>query len=253
MDNGREQNERDDVIRLTREEAMGDHVEDLLRRQRSMRGEPGITLDRKGPWFYQNWFVFGLAGMLAALFMWAVFEPYYNDYLYIQGPVENLNLEEPLFAGNGFEFIQPDLGGKGWIQVRGEKIWLFSNTRGISNGETRYLRPEQLGMSSEVGAYVEYLEIPNGTGLALAHFIDLTPSTPPPSRALQSFSSQERRQGCIRFYSVSMSGRVHRTCRGCGRRTGMPPATTSHTRRFDRIFSRAGGWNRFSDPFKHPL
>jgi hypothetical protein len=39
-------------------------VDDLLNRQASLRGEQGMTANRKRKWYYQNWFVFMLAGLL---------------------------------------------------------------------------------------------------------------------------------------------------------------------------------------------
>ena len=35
----------DGVIRISREEATSSHVDDLLKRQMSLRGEPGVTRD----------------------------------------------------------------------------------------------------------------------------------------------------------------------------------------------------------------
>src|SRR6185312_11315420 len=85
------------TIRISKDEALSTHVDDMLKRQMSMRGDPGVTRDRRRSWFYQNWFVFGLVGLIGAVVAWAVLEPMFSDYLYIQGPVtatsdfENVN------------------------------------------------------------------------------------------------------------------------------------------------------------------
>jgi hypothetical protein len=69
------------VIRITREEAIDPHVDDMLKRQMSLRGEPGVTRDRGRKWFYQNWFIFMLVGTLGALAAWAILEPVFDDML----------------------------------------------------------------------------------------------------------------------------------------------------------------------------
>ena len=79
-----------DVLRITRDEAYSEHVEDLLKRQMSLRGEGGIARDRKGRWYYQNWFIFMVAGILGSLAGWALLEPYFDDNYYIQGPIQEL-------------------------------------------------------------------------------------------------------------------------------------------------------------------
>ena len=55
-----------DRIRITRDEAMSSHVDDLIKRQRSLRGE-GVTRDRGRRWYYQNWVVFMMVGCVAAM------------------------------------------------------------------------------------------------------------------------------------------------------------------------------------------
>ena len=53
-------------IRITPEEANSPHVDDLLSRQASLRGEGGISRTSKGKWYLQNWFIFMIAGALGA-------------------------------------------------------------------------------------------------------------------------------------------------------------------------------------------
>ena len=54
------------TICITETEAHSSHVDDLLRRQASLRGEPGIR-DSGRKWYYQNWFILMFAGLIAAV------------------------------------------------------------------------------------------------------------------------------------------------------------------------------------------
>ncbi len=55
------------TIRITREEALSSHVDDLLQRQRSLRGEGAMQHAPGRRWYYQNWFIFMMVGGIAAL------------------------------------------------------------------------------------------------------------------------------------------------------------------------------------------
>ena len=94
-----------EVIRISPADLASAHVDDLLKRQASLRGERGITASRKHKWYYRNWFVFMLAGMIAALAAWGILEPYFNDLLYLQGKVQEIEINEAptsriVFDGN---------------------------------------------------------------------------------------------------------------------------------------------------------
>lgn len=82
-----------DRITITREDALDTHVDDLLKRQASMRGEGGITRAKR-VWFLQNWFIFGVVGLLAALAAWGILTPYYDDTIYIQGTIDAIQTPE---------------------------------------------------------------------------------------------------------------------------------------------------------------
>src|SRR5215475_10067247 len=81
------------TIRITKEEATSSQVDDFLKRQMSMRGDPGVTRDRTRKWYYQSWFVFMIVGGLGAFLAWAIIEPIFDDMPYIQGPISDINLE----------------------------------------------------------------------------------------------------------------------------------------------------------------
>src|SRR2546423_12697554 len=82
---------QNDVIRITADDAASPHVDDMLKRQASLRGEQGIARDRGRKWYYQNWFVFMIAGALAALCGYALLNPYFDEHLYVQGPVASID------------------------------------------------------------------------------------------------------------------------------------------------------------------
>src|SRR5947209_1130384 len=114
-------------IKITRDEALGGHVDDMLKRQMSLRGETGINRDRGRRWYYQNWFVFTLAGLAAAAAAWALVEPFMEDCLHIQGKITAIDTT-PSTSG---------LPIQGSITVNKDKVFLLDNTRylGKKRGE----------------------------------------------------------------------------------------------------------------------
>src|SRR6185503_18187673 len=121
-----------DVIRITREEAESTHVDDLLKRQMSLRGDPGVTRDRRRAWYYQNWFVFMLVGCLAAIGAWAIIEPFFDDEQYWQGVVEDVKPDDaimPWVLSKQKEVSAKLFEGDGSITVRGQKIFFLPRTK----------------------------------------------------------------------------------------------------------------------------
>ena|SRR5688572_14754019 len=119
----------DGVIRITKEEATSSHVDDLLKRQMSLRGEAGVTRDQGRKWYYQGWLVLSLVGTIGALLAWGLLEPYFDDLLYIQGPVSaidpGLELPRELLKDDSFPYGSPSAE----ITIKGEKIWVFRSTK----------------------------------------------------------------------------------------------------------------------------
>src|SRR3954454_24795869 len=87
MSNLHSHTESSDLIRITPEDAANTHVDDLLRRHASLRVDRGITRDRARKWYYQNWFVFMIAGAAAAILAYALIDPYFDEHIYISGTV----------------------------------------------------------------------------------------------------------------------------------------------------------------------
>jgi hypothetical protein len=179
----------DSVIRISREEATSTHVDDLLKRQMSMRGEPGVTRDYGRRWYYQNWFVLLIVGLVAAIAAWAILEPFFNDTLYFQGRIDKVGSASlPLERGTRktLEF-NPD--GMPWVQIKGEQIWLMDQTSVLrSDGSRKRLRPEDLREGDTIGLYAEYLPVPS-EDLALAIYVVRDP--PPQARSEAALSLRQ--------------------------------------------------------------
>jgi hypothetical protein len=172
------------VIRITPEDLAAPHVDDLLKRQASLRGERGITADRRRKWYYRNWFIFMIAGLLGAGMAWAALEPHFNDFIYLQGPIQEINLlpapSRTLDIGWGvtFEFdADIDVRVLGDVRIQGSRVVLLTATKPYGQGASPKDRfqPESLKVGQELGVYVEALTLPQGPPLALALFVDSAP------------------------------------------------------------------------------
>ncbi|MBN1673662.1 MAG: FHA domain-containing protein [Kiritimatiellae bacterium] len=178
-------------IRITRDEAMSAHVDDLLKRQKSLLGESGID---HGPrhWYYRSWFVLMLVGAMAAFGAWALSEPFFDDTPYLQGTIEAMDLDAaiPTRITIGEQVVDLDLKGRGWIQVRNEKIWLLDGTRDILADETTALLDRAaLQRGQEVGVHAHYQEFAEQS-LAVARFVLTSPPPDPPAKASFSLRRQ---------------------------------------------------------------
>jgi hypothetical protein len=180
---------RKDFIRITREEAMSAHVEDLIKRQMSLRGEGGVTRDRGRRWYYQNWFIFMVTGWVAAFAAWAILEPFFDDIPYVQGAVEQVNLSDslPTRFGSGNEVFELRMTPRGSIQIRNQKVWLLTETKAINaDGSISALDPSTLQAGQQVGVYAEFVQA-GAEDVALAFYVVTSPPEPPPAKALLTF------------------------------------------------------------------
>ncbi len=153
-----------EVIRISKEEATCSHVDDLLKRQMSLRGEPGVTRDRGKKWYYQNWLVLMVVGELGAFTAWAIIEPFFDDHLYLQGAITGIDVDR-------------DQGLFAKVKIRGETIYVLSTTREIEkDGKKHRLDPDSLRVGESIGVYVSYVEAKGQTeGLPVASFIVRSP------------------------------------------------------------------------------
>jgi hypothetical protein len=138
----------DATIRITASEAASSHVDDLLRRQASLRGETGISRDKGRRWYYQNWFILMLAGMVAAFLGWAMIEPFFSDATYIEGTVQKIELSH-----DGGQIL-------GRVTVGKQAYLLLTASRTKSPaGKWELFEMDDIRVGQHVGIYAE---IPEG-------------------------------------------------------------------------------------------
>jgi hypothetical protein len=177
----------DEPISISKDEANSRHVDDLIKRQMSLRGE-GITAEPVRRWYYQNWLLFLFVGALFAGIGWMIIEPWFDDYHYTQGPVEAINLDEGLPPVPGDD--QHQIMGQGSVTVRGQKVWLYPFMKELENGRARAtFDPETLKVGQEIGLETKYYS-GGRDDLAIAHFIDLHPKSPAKGKALTPLRDQ---------------------------------------------------------------
>ncbi len=198
----------DDVIRVTRDEALSPRVDDLLKRQMSLRGEPGITRDGKRRWWYQNWLIFGIAGALAAFAAWAVIEPWFEDLLYFQGAAEKVDVVDRRFGpGEQSAFEQAlDLNLVGYVEIRGEQIWFVEESKiYTAEGEVKPLDLTQVIVGDEIGVYAEFVDW-NADSFGLANYLVLNPPPQPADagqRTLRQLSARQTAGSLLLFPVVA--------------------------------------------------
>lgn len=201
-------NDPDGVIRITKEEATSSHVDDLLKRQMSLRGEPGVTRDRGRKWYYQNWLVFMVVGALGAILAWAILEPYFDDFLYLQGPVSAVDPADPMpqRLAHGDLALELRVSGRGSFTLNGQKIYLLREAREIlPDGGRKNFDLASLESGEIVGVYVKYLGF-RGQSLAVAGFVVRSPAPQSPKRArmtLEQLHARSQAAGFLLFPLVA--------------------------------------------------
>lgn len=192
-------------IRITKEEANSSHVDDLLKRQMSLRGEAGVTRDHARKWFYQTWFVLLIVGTLGAVAAWACLEPFFDDMLYIQGPITAINLEEemPRVSGKESELAQYRKAVAGSITIKEEQIFLLGGTREIGGKKSRRLDLNSLKVGDTVGVHLEY-ERSMDKDLAVAFYLERNPKPQSEKMAAMTLDDLQRRSSTanLLFFAV---------------------------------------------------
>lgn len=180
---------QDPVIRITAEDAASPHVDDLLKRQASLRGETGIQADRRRRWYYSNWFIFSLAGMLGAFAAWASLEWALDDLLYVRGTVREINTLEAALRGElqarGVIDAEMDEVGEipgGMIMLDDQEVIIMPGARplGATDRDAAF-DLATLSVGDEVGVYVQCapsFDDPDEM-LAFAVFVDVNPPPAP--------------------------------------------------------------------------
>ncbi len=183
------------MIRITRDEAMSSHVDDLLQRQRSLRGDASGHRVHGRRWYYQNWLVFMLVGGLASLAAWALLEPFFDDLLIVQGVVTDLSPDDVPddVVLPGGQFLQICLPTRGSFSIDGQKLWLLEQTYRLEpNGGTTLLEPNDVQPGKQLSVYVEYQLLGNEE-MAIARLIDVHPPEKPPAKASLNLRKQQAR------------------------------------------------------------
>lgn len=192
----------EEPIVITTDEANSTHVDDLLKRQMSLRGE-GVATEPAKRWYYRNWLLFMIVGAIAAIVAWAIIEPLFDDYLYIQGPITAMgdNILGPREASAAADEVRAL--GEGWVKIREQQIWLAPGLRQISHRRARTLFDRStLREGQQVGLYTKYYAGERNE-LALAYFIDPAPASPARGKALESLADQSARNNTTSFLIFS--------------------------------------------------
>lgn len=176
------------VVKLTQQELMSSHVDDLLNRQSSLRGESGVARAQRG-WYYRNWFVFLVVGAIAAILAWGLLEPYFDDTFYVQGKIESVDTQTPMPRRIMDEDVSVELRcrGCGWIVIRNQKIWLVKGLRDLQTKKN--VNIEELRPGREIGIYVRTASI-GETSIAIGRFLVGAPPCPAPAKGLLSIERQ---------------------------------------------------------------
>jgi hypothetical protein len=159
MSNLHSQTDSPDLIRITPEDAASTHVDDLLRRHASLRGERGIARDRARKWYYQNWFVFMIAGTSAALLAYGLIDPYFDEHIYISGVVSAVEMNPTKTLQLQHEETQTELGPDHFItaNVGTHPVAFFGGTRWKQpDGKYGDFGAELLKDGQNLGVYTDY-------------------------------------------------------------------------------------------------
>jgi hypothetical protein len=186
-------NDADNLIRISQDDVASTHVDDMLKRQMSMRGDPGVSRDRNHVWYYQNWFILGVVGMFGAIVAWAILEPIFDDYLYIQGKITSVGDSSAISHARGNDSDLQDRS-TGSVIVNGETILLLPETKEIrADKSVSLLDPDSLKVGDEAGFYVEYFENAEGK-FSAAGFAVRSPPPQSPSAAKRTLHELEARK-----------------------------------------------------------
>lgn len=187
--------DREGIV-ITPEEVNSSHVDDMLKRQASLRGEGGIARSGKGKWFLQNWFIFMLAGAVGAIIAWALIEPYFDDMLYIQGTVEEVSPDATAptefdAEGNMVFRIQSPMRGR--VTIHGETVWFFADAKLFHDGSSGgAVDLSSVKTGDEIGLYVLHDAYAQAK-VAVAKFMDPQPVTPATGKATLNLQTQSAR------------------------------------------------------------
>ena len=88
----------------------------------------------------------------------------------------------------GRQTVSMEVDASGWVQIRGEKIWLATWAQQIKGAQTHVLQAPSLEIGRELGLHVLYVELPGSEGLCVAQYLVIDPG---PATTRSHLSSQE--------------------------------------------------------------
>ena len=182
-------------MRITAEDAGSSHVDDLLKRHASLRGERGISRDRGRKWYYQNWFVFMIAGLIAALLGYALLDPFYGEYLYIQGSVSAINHFPDHAIHYTLDDKEMELAADRYIEAKiGDRPVAFTTQTRLREADGKFsdFDPLELKEGQNLGVYVHYVPTEGGEDHSIARFVEIDPR--PTARGKLSFHDLSRQR-----------------------------------------------------------
>lgn len=201
-------NNPDGVIRISKDDAMSTHVDDMLKRQMSLRGDPGVSRDHSHAWFYQNWFILSIVGMLGAIAAWAILEPMFSDYLYIQGKItaisNSVDLSKHALARDDDSDVANRIVES--VVVNDETVLLLPETKEIRPDKSvSLLKPGILKEGDEAGFYVKYFESYDQSFSTAGFVVQSPPPLPPnqPKRTLHQLETRKSAASLLLFPLVA--------------------------------------------------
>ncbi|MEZ0275821.1 MAG: FHA domain-containing protein [Roseimicrobium sp.] len=170
--------ENDPVIRITKDDANSRHVDDLLKRQMSLRGETGIARDRSKSIFLQNWLVLMVVGCASAIAAWAIIEPWFDDRPLITGTVESVEVRDDVAKYTmGMQTVDTKVPTVAKVVVNGQNVWLAMGVREVKEGKpVGWLNPALISVGDKVGVYIEQTLMPSGGDSGVATFVERLPA-----------------------------------------------------------------------------
>ena len=189
--------------------------------KRAFRGQQGITANRRRKWYYRNWFVFMLAGLLGAMAAWAIIEPHFQDMPYYQGKIEKIDTDAIRWPA-----LHHRCEVTAQLRINGETIYLLSFSRRMEAGRVKGpADPGSLTLGQEVGVYLsrndEVAEQVRDRP-ALAIFLD--PAPPPRSEPMPPLHQVAGRAGGHFAVALPQRRGAVGLCHRRGRRSRLPLA-----------------------------
>lgn len=195
--------ENDSVIRITKDDANSRHVDDLLKRQMSLRGETGIARDRGKSMFLQSWLVLMVVGCVSAIIAWAILEPWYDDHLELKGTVESVEVRNDVAKYRfGMRTIDTEVPTIAKLVVNGQTVWLPDGVREVKDRKVvGWLDPSAIHVGQKVIAFVDESYAMSGGESSIAALVEPLPDDAVlgPAKTIAQLESQNSAANLLFF------------------------------------------------------